>query len=242
MKKRNKNKNGWPGGSQNERTPRTAVPRKNVAADSDMETSAASTDGDDSDDDDNDDDDEDGTPAASIAGKIIEVYLAVDQGETGDKEAQLLEEAQEESSEEVKDKLVMEAHGQPTKQEFKTTELIPRRDGKFMFYKDGGGPRKSFNKMFRTLPFPTEESRSFGIATMAMGGSPIPMPASPFVPHLKSRSAPLNPEKAGVPGWNFPASEVSNQSDRTPSGLQECVGTGDRARSRARADAGGKDL
>ena len=44
--------------------------------------------------------------------------LADDQGEAGDKEAQHLEEAQEESKEEVKDKLVMGAHGQPAKQEF----------------------------------------------------------------------------------------------------------------------------
>ena len=247
MKKRNKNKNGWPRGSQNERTPRAAVPPKNVVADSDKETSAASTDEDDS-----DDGDGDGTPAASTAGKKsrpnkrTEAFPAVDQGETGDKETQLLEEAQEESREEVKDKLVMGAHGQPAKQEFKATKFAwargrgilvrshaenPGQNRKFVIYIDGGVPHKCFNKMFGTLPFPSEGFR--GLATLAMGES--------LIRDLKSRSVPFDGEKAGVPGRDYPASEVFNQTDRTPSGLQECVGSGDRARSRARRRHGGKD-
>ena len=44
-----------------------------------------------------------------------------------------------------------------------------------------------------------------------------------------------------MPGWNNPASEVSNHCDCRLSGLQECDGSGDRVGSRVRADTGGKD-
>ena len=137
MKKRNKNKNGWPRGSQNERTLRAAVPPKNVVADSDKETSAASTDEDDS-----DDGDGDGTPAAFTAGKKsrpnkrTEAFPAVDQGETGDKETQLLEEAQEESREEVK--------GCPVSKRVKgkgIAHMIDNMTDEIMEIHDSRGPR-----------------------------------------------------------------------------------------------------
>ena len=277
MKKRKKN--GWPRGPQQERTPRATVSPKIVVADNEEETSAASTE-------DSDDGGGDGTPAASSAAKIqllptkrIKAFLADDQGEAGDKKAQHLEEAQEESKEEINDKMVMGIHGQPAKQEFKTLELVPGRDGKFMFYKQVGCDEtleygcagradktrrntrvciQGFNNMFRTSPFSTEGFRGFVVPTPAVGGSPIPVLASPFEPDqdagVKSRSATLGGGKTGVPGriatlgggktgvpgWD-PASEVYYHSDCTPSGLQECVGSGDRVGLRARADAGGKD-